>query len=204
MTLALDSYLSSRYQACALNYNTYMKKLFGNKYGLDKYLTYSIQFIELSEEQIAGVAPKAKIPENLLAYIAEFDNSLTPEHFNSPQFAYRLLFTRKLVNHTGQADKVIEFIDPESDLAKTIDREYWIKKEVERPKFRPSDVVRIIQEKGFLNFRVQPEHLQMWRSEDAKNPGKGYGVNIQGVWYWYQRWIDRCLELCEAAGNRYR
>lgn len=30
MTKSLDSYLSGRYQACVLNYNTYLKKLFGN------------------------------------------------------------------------------------------------------------------------------------------------------------------------------
>src|SRR3990167_3415162 len=28
----LDTYLSARYQACALNYNNYVKKLFGEKY----------------------------------------------------------------------------------------------------------------------------------------------------------------------------
>ena len=44
----------------------------------------------------------------------------------------------------------------------------------------------------------------MWKSEDAKNPGKGFGVDIQGTWYWFQSWIDRVLELCEAAGDKYR
>jgi len=43
----------------------------------------------------------------------------------------------------------------------------------------------------------------MWKAEDAKKSGKGYGVEIQGTWFWYQSWVDRCIELCKAAGDRY-
>jgi len=79
-----------------------------------------------------------------------------------------------------------------------------VKKEVERPKFRASDVVQQVQAAGFTKFRVQREHVDMWKAEDAKAEGKGYGVNIAGVWYWYQSWIDRCIELCKAAGDTYK
>jgi hypothetical protein len=48
MTRSLDNFLSGRYQACALNYNEYLKKLFGQKYGMDAVLTYSIQFVRLT------------------------------------------------------------------------------------------------------------------------------------------------------------
>ena len=114
------------------------------------------------------------------------------------------MFTRKLVNRSGQADKVIEFIDPNSELAKTISKDYWYKKEVERPKYRAKDVVAKVKEAGFGKFRIMPEHLDMWRAEDAKNTAKGYGVNVAGTWYWYESWIKRCIELCEAAGYKYR
>jgi hypothetical protein len=204
MTRSLDAYLSGRYQACAFNYNDYVKKLFGKRFGIDQQLAYSIQFMELTEEQVAGPKPEATIPERLRAYLAEFDGALTHEEYNSPRYSYRLLFKRKLVNRPGQADRVVEFIDPQSDLAKAIDKEYWIKKEVERPKFRPTDVVNAVRKAGFSKFRVTPEHSAMWKAEDAKNPAKGYGVDVQGMWYWYQSWIDRCLELCKAAGDRYR
>lgn len=203
MTRNLDNYLSGRYQACALNYNDYLKRLVGKKYCIDKQLMYSIQFIELTEEQISGPRPEANIPERLRAYIAEFDGALSHDEYNNPRYSYRLLFKRKLVNKPGQADKVVEFIDPKSDLAKAIDREYWVKKEVEKPKFRAKDVVAAVRKAGFSRFRISPEHVEMWRSEDAKNPGKGYGTDVQGAWYWYQSWIDRCIELCKLAGEKY-
>ena len=203
MTRSLDSYLSGRYQACALNYNDYLKKLFGKRLAIDQQLTYSIQFMELTEEQVAGPRPEASVPERLRAYVTEFDGALTHDQYNSPRYSYRLLFKRKLVNRPGQADRVVEFIDPDSELAKTIDKEYWVKKEVERPKFRAKDVVATVRQAGFPRFRVSPEHVEMWKAQDAKNPGKGFGVDVQGTWYWYQSWIDRCIELCKLARDRY-
>lgn len=172
MTRSLDAYLSGRYQACALNYNEYLKKLFGKRYGLDQQLAYSIQFMELSEEQLSGPKPEANIPERLRVFVAEFDGALTHDEYNSPKYSFRLIFKRKLVNRPGQADRVVEFIDPNSELAKAIDKEYWVKKEVERPKFRPTDVVRAVQAAGFPKFRVTPEHSRMWSQEDAKRDRK--------------------------------
>jgi hypothetical protein len=203
MTQSLDNFLSGRYQACAINYNESIKRLFGRKYGIDQHLAYSIQFLSLTEEQIAGAAPETEIPAGLKTYIVNFDNRLTPEEYNNPKFSFRLLFKKKLVNHPGQADKVVEFIDPKSELAKTIDKEYWVKKEVERPKFRAKDVVAEVRKAGFAKYRIQPDHLNMWKQEDAKNPAKGYGVEVQGAWYWYENWVHKCIELCQQAAERY-
>jgi hypothetical protein len=204
MTRALDSYLSGRYQACALNYNNYIKQLFGKRFGLDTHLTYSIQFVELTDEQLAGPKPEASIPERLRAFVVEFDSALTHDEYNNPKFSYRLLFKKKLVNRPGQADRVVEFIDPNSEIAKTIDKEYWVKKEVERPKYTAKHVVEEVRKAGFPKFRVQHDHVNMWKSETAKDPAKGYGVQVEGAWFWYDSWIKRCIELCEAADSKYR
>jgi hypothetical protein len=134
----------------------------------------------------------------------QFDSGLTHEDYNDRRYAFRLLFKRKLVNRPGHADRVIEFLDPNSDAAKEIDKEYWVKKEVEKPKYRASDVVRSVQQAGFSKYRVQPDHLQMWKAEKAKDPAKGYGTTVQGAWYWYESWVKRCIELCEGAGSKYR
>jgi hypothetical protein len=144
------------------------------------------------------------ITKPLRAFIAEFDGALINEEYNSQRYCIRLIFTRKLVNRPGQADRVVEFVAPNSESAKAISNEYWVTKEVEKPKFRPTDVVRAVQAAGFRRFRVAPEHLGMWKSEDAKNPSKGYGVAVQGAWYWYRSWVDRCIDLCNAAGDKYR
>ncbi len=204
MTVGLDAYLSGRYQACILNFNQYLKQLFGDEHGLGGHLSYSLQFLELTEEQVSGLRPEAAIPTRLKAYVAEFDGKLSEDQYNNPHYSYRLFFVRKLANRKGQADHIIEFIAPDSPLAATISKEYWVQKGVEHPKFRAKDVTKAVQEAGFTKFRVQPEHVAMWKQEDAKNPAKGYGVDVQGTWYFYQRWIDRCIELCQVAGDKYR
>jgi hypothetical protein len=204
MTLSLDEFLSGRYQACILNYNQYIKKLFGEKHSLDAHLSYSLQFMELSKEQLQGGKIEAEIPQRLKAYIIEFDGALDHDEYNSPNYSYRLLFKKKLVNRPGQADKVVEFIDPKSELAKAIDKEYWVKKEIEKKKYKPGGIVAAVQEAGFPKFRINPEHVNMWRSQDAKNPGKGYGVEVAGCWYWYENWLKKCIELCKLAGDKYK
>ena len=203
MTLNLDNYVSGRYQACILNFNKYLVKLFGKKHSLEKYLSYSLQFIELSEEQIKGGKPDAQIPNNLKAYIVEFDKGLSEEEYNSPNYSFRLLFSRKLVNRLGQSDKVIEFIDPKSELAKTIDKEYWIKREVEKNKHLPSKVIKAVQTEGFKKFTIA-RHTDFWKAENAKEPSKSFGTQVETTWYWYDNWITHCIEHCNTNGERYK
>lgn len=204
MTLAIDSHMSGRFQACAINYNDYVKELFGQKYSIDSQVAYSIQFSQLSEKQFSELHPESEIPNRLRSYITKFDDTLSHDECNSPRYSFRILFRKILVNRSGQADRVIEFIDPKSDAAKTIDKEHWIKKEVEKQKYRATDVVTEVTKAGFKRFRINPEHVRFWKEEDAKNPAKGYGTEIQGSWFWYQSWVDRCIELCNVAGEQFK
>ena len=195
----VDTFLSGRYQACALNYNYYLQNIFGEKYALDEYLSYSIQFAELSFQQAAAIIERESlIPKKIRSYIAQFDNTLSEEEFNSDRYSYRILFTRKLTSKPGQADRVIEFIDPNSDFAKNISTEYWVQKEVEKPKFRAGEIVVIAKQAGFTSFTMH-KHTELWKKEDAKKPAKGYGTLVSGYWYWYQRWIDFVLNHLRIA-----
>src|SRR6266700_261351 len=42
MTTRIDASLSAKFQACCLNYNDYVKKLFGDELGIDKHLAFSL------------------------------------------------------------------------------------------------------------------------------------------------------------------
>lgn len=99
MTKALDSWLSGRYQACAMNYNSYLKKLFGEGHGLDHLLAFSIQFLQLSEEQVCGPQPEPVIPQRIRAYITEFDGGLTQDEYNDE----RLLLSNDLQPEARQS-----------------------------------------------------------------------------------------------------
>jgi len=200
----LDTYLSGHYQACASNYNNYLKKLFGNKYTLDEYLTYSIQFAETSRQQAKVFSESVeKIPVSIKSYIMQFESALSEEEISSDHYSYRILFTKKLTGKRGQADEVIEFLAPKSDLAENTPKEYWVQKEVEKPKYLPGEVVKVAQEEGFASFRMG-QHTRLWQKEDAKNPSKGYGIKVSKQWYWYQRWVDFVLGYLRTIASESR
>lgn len=186
----LDSYLSARYQACALNFNYYLKKLHGEKFGLDQNLALSLQFAELDYSQSRVIKDKESlIPQNIVSYIANFDSKLSNTEIESDRFAYRLLFTKVIAKRKGQADRVIEFIDPHSKFAKSVSKEYWVKEEREKPKFSATQVFQKVQRAGFKNFGIY-QHTLFWKEHDGKNPDKGFGTTVVKMWYWYQNWID--------------
>jgi len=190
----LDSYLSARYQACALNFNYYLKKLHGQKYSLDNHLALSLQFAELDYSQADTIRDKEKlIPKSVQSYIAGFDNALTNDEVKHDRFSYRLLFVKVGAKRKGQADRVIEFLDPKSPLAKNVSKEYWVKEDREKPKFLPSEVIKQVQKNGFKKFGMH-QHTEFWKKHDGKNPDKGFGVQVSKQWYWYENWIDFILQ----------
>lgn len=196
----LDSYLSARYQACILNFNYYLKKFYGEKYGLDDYLALSLQFAELDYSQAQIIKDKDQmIPQNITSYIAEFDSKLSNTEIESERYAYRLLFTKIIAKREGQADRVIEFLDPKSELAKNISKEYWVKEEKEKDKFIPSQIVAEVRKLGFDNFKMY-QHTSMWEKHNAKDPNKGFGVKIVKTWYWYRKWFD--FVICELRKEK--
>ena len=149
---------SARYQACALNFNFYLKKLHGGKFGLDHNLALSLQFAELDYAQAQVIKDKEDIiPPNVMSYIAAFDARLSNQEIESERFAYRLLFTRVTAKRHGQADRVIEFIDPNSEMAKNISKDYWVKEETEKPKLSAKQVVRKVRE-AVRRFRNASAH----------------------------------------------
>lgn len=202
MSPELDDYISSRCQACCVNYNDYLKKLHGARFGLDSVMSYSIQLQRLSREQVSGSETKA-IPERIRSYITSFDQGLPQGIMNDERYAYRMLFVPRVVGRPGQADHVIEFVKADSELAKTINSNYELIKETERPKFLPSAVVKQIQGLGFPRFSIT-SHTRLWQGNDAKNTAKGYGVEVEGTWYWYQLWVDFVKRHCIDDPSLYR
>ncbi len=196
MTTRLDDYLSARFQACCLNYNHYIKKLFGDENGIDKYLSFSLQFSSITEDHAKQLKEFSELPHGIATYINDFDDSVSEEEFNNPQYSYRVLYVPKTVNTKGQADKVIEFVKADSPEAVGLNKEYRIIRDREKPKHLPTEIVEIMQKKGYRKFGMH-QHSQLWKQMDAKNEVKGYGVWVANSWYWYDNWIKEVEKYCE-------
>jgi hypothetical protein len=203
MTTRLDNTLSAKFQACCLNYNGSIKKLFGDWHGIDKHLAFSLQFSSIGREQTEALPTPDTMPSHIRAFVEGFEGQLSEEEFNSPKFAYRVLFVAKTANRKGQADQVIEFVKADSQLALDVNKSYALIKETERPKHLPTRIVKMMKGEGYPRFSIT-SHMKLWKMMNAKDRAKGFGVPVESTWYWYDTWIDQVRKHCQDNATKYR
>lgn len=203
MTSRIDDFLSARFQACCLNYNHYVKKLFGDEFGIDKHLSFSLQFSSISDDHAKQLNEFSELPQNIGSYINDFDNSVSDDEFNNPQYSYRVLYVPKTANRKGQADKVIEFIPANTPEAEGLNKEYVLIKDREKPKYLPKQVVDKMKAKGYKKFGMH-QHTELWKNLNAKNQAKGFGVKVATTWYWYENWLQEVEKHCKQNENIFK
>lgn len=202
MTNQIDELLSAKLQACALNFDYYITKLFGVKYSINRDLALAIQFSPISPEQQDSLQDNPHVLTNIRNFIVSFENELSEEALKSNRYAYRILFVPITANRRGQADQVIEFIRSDSPLAEGIEKTYAVLKETERKKYLPSGIVREMQARGYKKFNIT-EHTKLWQLMDAKDPKHGYGTQVEKTWYWYESWLRVVEEYCNKHRARF-
>ena len=192
---------SERYLACCLNYERYICELFGEQQSLGENVAFTLQFRDFTALTTPNSTEEdlVPLPSNVAKYLQEFDAELSDEEFKSPYFRRRFLFTPLVTSKKAQADKVIEFIPADSELGESINASHQqvFLKEVERLKYLPGEIVELMREEGYAGFNMR-HHTLLWKKLDAKNPGKGYGVQVSKTWYWYDRWVDEVRKQCGA------
>ena len=197
MTDKIDEYLSAKLQACAINFDYYICKLFGNKYKLSKELSLAIQFSPLSPDQRENLQDNLHITSNVKNFVVDFENVLSEEALRSSRYAYRVLFVPISAKRPGQADQVVEFVKSDSPLAEGLEKTYAVIKETEKRKYLPGEIVKLMKEKGYDKFSIN-KHTELWKSRDAKNPKFSYGVLVANTWYWYETWFREVEKHCAA------
>lgn len=197
MTDKIDEFLSAKLQACAINFDFYICKLFGEKYNLSKELSLAIQFSPLSPEQRNNLQGNDHIRTNVRNFVVDFEKVLSDEALRSSRYAYRILFVPINAKRQGQADQVVEFVKSDSPLAEGLEKVYAVIKETEKRKYLPNEIVKLMKSKGYNKFSIN-KHTELWKSLDARNPQYSYGVFIAGTWYWYDRWVSEVERHCET------
>jgi hypothetical protein len=196
----IDEALSAKLQQCCLNFNESMKEIFGNQYTLENRLSVALQFVTFSSDQREVLKRAGKLPRHIETSLEKIHGRLSPEELADPRFSFHVAFMRKTASRASAADEAIEFISPDSIEGVEISR--VLLKETEKPKYRPSQIVSIVQGEGYPKFKMQ-SHTDLWQSLDAKGKGKSYGVDIAGQWYWYETWLLRVREHCAEHQAKY-
>lgn len=127
MTKKIDSSISAKLQACSINYNYYIKKLFGDVFGVDQELGLAIQFSPIEAEQKEQLYSNEKIANNVRNFITAFEDSLSEDELGNTHYAYRVVFARvdgKRINST--TDQVITFVPADSPEAQGLNAAYTL------------------------------------------------------------------------------
>ncbi|WP_292402988.1 DUF3644 domain-containing protein [Mesorhizobium sp.] len=197
-TSRIDNALSAKLQACCINFNDAIKALFGKEFALEKRLPIALQMVTFDGAQRASLMG-ADLPDHIATAIDAFHNGLSEEEQKDPKFRYRVAFVPKVAGKVQNADLAIEFVKPGSPEAEAVEK--VLLKEVERPKFLPSNIVAAAKNAGCPGFSMH-DHTLLVKQLDARNPGKGFGTKIANNWYWYESWRDKVLEKLAEGWTR--
>lgn len=197
-TSRIDDALSAKLQACCINFNDAIKTLFGKEFALEKRLPIALQFVTFDGTQRASLIG-AGLPGHITTAMENFHNSLTDDEQKDPKFRYRVAFVPMVSGKASKADLAVAFVKPGSPEADAVER--VLLKEVERPKFRPSEVVCKVKAAGYPAFNIR-DHSLLAQHLDARNPGRGFGVMVAKTWYWYAHWCEKVIEELAEGWTR--
>ncbi|MGX7099505.1 DUF3644 domain-containing protein [Globicatella sanguinis] len=192
----IDDYIGAKLQACALNYNREMVKLFGKKHCMQSNLSLAIQLTPLdpSQEKQLRIEAENLRNSNIINFVTEFETELTEDELKSQAYAYRIVYVPISVNRANQADKAVQFIRPDSEDAKNIEK--VLVKGIEKTKYLPGQIVNMMNEERYSEFSMY-KHTQLWQNKNGKDPKLNYGVKVANTWYWYENWLDLVRDYCK-------
>lgn len=155
-TSRIDDALGAKLQACCINFNDTLKRLFGKRLTLEKSLPIALQFATFDGRQGKSLLG-ADLPRHIKTAVDKVHEDLTENEWNDPRFAYRVAFVPKLSGNPSTADQAVEFVKPGSP--KAIESEHVVFKETERPKFLPGEIVKKVQDAGYPDFKMHDHTL---------------------------------------------
>lgn len=200
MTENIDDAISAKLQACCLNFDRTIRMHFGEKMGVDGSLAVALQFSTFRFDQSRQLLGATDQPAKLPAIHSAVETSLSEEERKNPNFSFRVAMIQRSANNKGGADQVVEFISPESAEGQAISR--VLLKEVEKNKFKPRQVVKLMHDAGFKGFGMH-QHTELWKKLNAKDPHKKFGVLLgDGQWYWYQNWVDEVQSQLKRSAKK--
>lgn len=201
-TSKLDVAISAALQACCINFNAQIAKLFGAQFALERDLPIALQLVTFSPAQRSLLKAQKQLPAHIQTMMSQFFDTLTEDEQKDPRFAYRVAFVQK-VGKPSKNDFAVEFIDSTDERAVRVNA--VLVKDVDKARFSASQVVTAVKAAGFPKFTLH-QHTQLWKTLSAKDPAKGFGK--QGVyastWEWFQPWIARVQQYCEDQGDKFR
>ncbi|WP_336490741.1 DUF3644 domain-containing protein [Methylobacterium nigriterrae] len=194
MTNRIDASFASRLQACALNFNSALKYVAGPRFGLERELAFSLQFATITRDQRNTLLKEKDLPAHLLAMKHDYESKLAAQMMNDPRYAYRVAFIEVAANRAGGAEEAIRFIRADTAEGEAVHR--VLMKETEKPKYKPAQIIKMMNNEGFHHFNSH-QHTLLWKKLKARKPNKKFGVYLKpNDWWWYENWVHAVRQHC--------
>lgn len=192
-----------KFQACCLNFDKTICKLFGEKLSLKKELSFALQFMKLDMEQISTMQ-KFDIPEHIQTLDAELGKDLSEEEKSDIEYQFKVIYT---LEGSSKSKSHVQFIMPGSEEGKEI-HNILVKHKLsdELYPFKPSTVVKEVNKKSKNNFSSHNHTQAMYffkarpkgKSKNPENTNKEFCIYhpAHKDYTYSQKWIDHLINHC--------
>lgn len=187
----INADVQAKVQATVLNFLRYAKAKFGPKFDFSRDLAFTIQLQALALKAPNAIKGEGAVSQSVAAVNALLEAPMSTAEFNDPDYAFRVYVVPKITNNSKSADQAVSYSPVGSQVEVAI-------KQVERPKFRMTEAIQMLQAEGVPNV-TSHTFTQAWKSDDLKAPAKGLAVQLGGQWFWYQEGVDRIRAILMAA-----
>ena len=159
-----DNWFLSIFQACCLNFEKTICKLFGPDVSLINDLSFSLQFAKMDFEQLVQ-AQDFDVPEHIRTMEQQLDEGLGDERMSDIEYRFRVVYT---FENSTKSKSHIKFVHPDDEGAEEV-RNVLIKKET-ADKLYPHKArvaAKLVQEQSGRQFNTR-NHTQAWRKFDVR------------------------------------
>ena len=154
------------FQACCLNFDKMICKLFGDALTLSQELSFALQFSRMDFEQLVALH-KYEIPSHIKALDARLRDGISENDLSDLEYQFRVIYT---LESASKSRAHIEFVRPDSAEGKEISNI------LAKPTiadhlypYKPSSVAELVAQRSGKKFTLH-NHTQAWRLFEARPP----------------------------------
>ena len=189
------------FQACCLNFDEAMCKLFGDQLTLAHELSLALQFGRMNVEQLS-LLHKYEIPQHIEALDARLNEKLSENKLADLEYQFRVVYT---LDSASKRRSHFEFVRPDLDEGKDI-RNVLVQHKIADHLYphKPGAVVRLVRQKSGNAFTSR-NHTQAWRlfkarprkgAKQPENSDKEFCIyhTAHGDYTYSDQWIDHLVD----------
>jgi len=203
-----DNRFLSIFQACCLNFEKTICKLFGPDVALSNDLSFSLQFAKMDFDQLVQVQD-FDVPEHIRTLEKQLDEDLGEERLSDIEYRFRVVYT---FENSTKSKSHIKFVHPDDEGADEV-RNVLIKREISDKLFphKAAVVASLVQERSGRQFNTH-NHTQAWRKFDVRpranvgqpeNTNKDYCIYhlAHGDYTYSEKWVDFLVSYLAVDAN---